>query len=95
MFEYAEDEGEDEVTIEYEQRAGVLRIHSSDTCILHAEPLNSVHCKKVGEYLVEIIKMIEEKVIMKDMGEETNHNGTPAASMYSDRTHMYIPCWPD
>ena len=47
--EYAED-GEDEVTIEYEQRAGVLRIHTANTFTLHAEPLNSFHCKEVTGY---------------------------------------------
>ena len=95
-FKYAENEEEDEVMIEYEQRAGVLRIHTADTCTLHAEPLNSVHCKEVWGYLEEIIKLIEEKVIMEDMEEENNHkNGTPAANMYSDRTHTYITCWPD
>ena len=59
-------------------------------------PLNSVHCKEVGGYLEEIIKLIEEKVIMEDIGEENNlKNGMPAATMYSDRTHTYITCWPD
>ena len=102
--EYAEDGGEDEVTIEYEQRAGVLRIHTTNTYTLHAEPLNSFHCKEVTGYtgpgeaapgMEEAPKYFEDKVI-RVMGEETNlKNGTPALNMYSDCTHMYIPCWPD
>ena len=92
------------MTIEYEQRAGVLRIHTANTYTLHAEPLNSFHCKEVTEYtgpgeaapgMEEAHKYFEDKVI-RVMGEETNlKNGTPTLNMYSDCTHMYIPCWPD
>ena len=65
---------------------------------LHAEPLNSVHEKEVAGYKDEIIRLIEEKVIIVDTGEEIIFmHGTQALSMYSDRTHMNIPrrCWPD
>ena len=43
-------------------------------------------------------KLIKEKVITGDTGEEIIlKNGVPAMSMYSDRTHMCISgrCWPD
>ena len=71
-----------------------------DVGTVHAEPLNSVHDKEVAGYLDGMIKLIEEKVIMVDTGEEiTLKSGTPAVSMYSDRTHLYtIPsgkCWLD
>ena len=92
--EYAED-GEDEVTIEYEQRAGVLRIHTANTFTLHAEPLNSFHCKEVTGYtgpgeaapgMEEVHKYFEDKVI-RVMGEETNlKNGTPAEQTLSAKT---------
>ena len=98
MFEHGEDEVKDAEKIEYVQRADVLIIHSSDTCTLHAEPLNSVYCMKVMGYMEAMNKLIEEKGIAGDAGEEFVHkNGMPADSLYGDRAHMNIPwrCWPD
>ena len=68
MFEHAEDEVKDAGKIEYVQRADVLIIHSSDTCTLHAEPLNSVHCMKDMGYMEAVNKLIEEKVIAGECG---------------------------
>ena len=72
--------------------------HFSDTCTLHAEPLNSVHCMKGMGFMEAMNKLIEEKVIAGDTGEEfVLKNGMPADSLYGDRAHMYIPwgCWLD
>ena len=46
----------------------------------------------------EMNKLIKEKVIIRDMGEEIIlKTGQPAYSLYGDRTHLYIPwrCWLD
>ena len=62
----------------------------------HAEPLNSVHCKEVAGYLDEMNKLIEDKVIIGNTGEEIIlKNGQPAFSLYSDRTHLYTCRWLD
>ena len=77
------------------EHAGDLYVHDYT---LHAEPLNSVHSKEITGYMDEITKLIEEKVIVGDMGEEIIlKNWTPAVSLYDDRTHTYIPrrWWPD
>ena len=63
---------------------------------VHAEPLNSVHCKEVTGYRDEMNKVIEDKVIIGNTEEETTlKNGQPAFSLYSDRTHLYTCRWID
>ena len=55
---------------------------------LHAESQNSVHSKGVAGYMDEMNKLIEDKVIIGNTGEEIIlKNGQPAFNLYSDRTH--------
>ena len=81
----------------YLQLADVLVTHTVVLDTLRAENLNSVHRKEVLE---EMNKLIEEKVIAGDAGEEIIlKNGLQATNVYSDRTHVYISpsgrCWLD
>ena len=96
MFECAEDENGDAVTIEY-VRADVLKIHTVVTYTLQADPLNSVHCKEVAGYsgraettpcMNEMSKFTKEKVIRK--GEFIHKNGQLGLSLYGDCTHLTI-----
>ena len=83
-----------EAAIEYVQRANVPATHS----VVHAKPLNSVHSKEVVGCMDEMNKLIKEKGITGNQGEEIIlKNGVPAMSLYSDRTRMCISgrCWPD
>ena len=95
MFEYAEYQKEDVVTmIEHVQRADELRnIHVIHT--LHADSLSSVHSKDVAGYLgpgetalcmKETGKFIKEKVLRKEIILKSEQL---AFSLYDDRTHLY------
>ena len=75
------------------EHAGDLYVHDYT---LHAEPLNSVHSKEITGYMDEIIKLIEEKVIVGNMGEEIIlKNESSARYLYGDRTHVYKRRWLD
>ena len=85
-----------EMTIEHARADVLTSLHTVVYDTLHAQPQNSVHSREVGGYLDEIIKLIEEKVVIVDAVEEINlKNGTLAVSIYSDRTHTYMPRWLD
>ena len=96
----------DAVKIEYDQRADVLiNTHTFVTYTMHDYPLNSVHSLEVAGYIgpggaapgmENVNEFIKEKGITWNKGEEIILNyGRSACSLYSDRTHMYIPrrCW--
>ena len=88
--------GDQGIMHEYEfedaERAGV----PPNIQTVHAEPLNSVHCKEVTGYWDEMKKLIEDKVIIGNTGEEIIlKNGQPAFSLYSDRTHLQTCPWLD
>ena len=75
------------------EHAGDLNVH---VYTLHAEPLNSIHSNEITGYMDKIIKLIEEKVIAGNTGEEIIlKNGSSARYLYGDRTHVYKWRWLD
>ena len=93
-LEYAVHQNEDEVTIEYEQRADVLKIH---TVVQAKEVAGFFGPVENAPYKIEMNKFVKEKVLR---GEEIIlKRGKPALNLYGDCTHLYAQssgkCWLD
>merc|ERR1711935_977287 len=96
-------DGKTQVTIEYKQHADgavePLKIHTVVISTQHAEPLKAVRSKECAGYkgpemtapsMVEMNKMIVEKVIKATLEEIKLKNGKAALSIYGDFTHLHI-----
>jgi len=96
-------DGKTQVTIEYLQRAdGAVepqKIHTVVISTQHAEPSKAVRTKECAGYtgpemtapsMLEMNKLIVEKVIKATLQEIKLKNGKPALSIYGDFTHLHI-----
>jgi len=96
-------DGKTQVTIEYLQRAdGAVepqKIHTVVISTQHAEPSKAVRSKECAGYkgpemtapsMIEMNKLIVEKVIKATLQEIKLKNGKAALSIYGDFTHLHI-----
>merc|ERR1712194_623313 len=96
-------DGKTQVTIEYLQRAdGAVepqKIHTVVISTQHAEPSKAVRSKECAGYkgpeitapsMIEMNKLIVEKVIKATLEEIKLKNGKAALSIYGDFTHLRI-----